>query len=137
VGLRRTAYAEERANLSLQGSHHMATWTFRPFQIAVIIIAAAFLVGGPLRSVAPASDTYVGTVQHVSTDNIKITDAKGDTISFTLIPSFDQVFSSDGKTTYQMKNLKSGDYVKILSSKGALGKRADKIIVEKPAAATK
>jgi hypothetical protein len=112
----------------------MTVRTYLPLQIAVAIVAFGFLMIGPLRGVSRAADIYYGTVQHVSTDNIKITDAHGGgTVTFTLVPSFDQVFSSDGKTTYQMKNLKAGDYVKIFSDKGMMGKRADKIIVEKPA----
>jgi len=57
----------------------------------------------------------------VSVDNIKIRDVQGSgTETFTLAPSFDQLFSVDGKTTYQMKNLLPGDFVKIYSDKFAI-----------------
>jgi hypothetical protein len=52
------------------------------------------------------------------------------TLSFVLTPKFDQVFSSDGKTTYQMKNVKRGQYVGIIYDQKALGMRhADKIYI--------
>lgn len=116
--------------------HVVTRNAFRPLQIAVAVVAVAFLVVGPLHRVALA-DSTVGTVQHVSTDNIKVTDTKGDTETFTLVPSFDQVFSADGKTTYEMKNIKAGDTVQISWSHGALGKRADKITVMKHASHSK
>jgi len=73
--------------------------------------------------------TYVGSVTHVSSDNIKVKDSSGKELSFLLAPSFDQVFSSDGKTTYQMKNLKPGTHVKLLYHQELGVRYADKIIV--------
>jgi hypothetical protein len=47
-----------------------------------------------------------------------------------LTPKFDQVFSADGKTTYQMKNVKKGQYVGVIYDQKALGMRhADKIYI--------
>jgi len=72
---------------------------------------------------------YVGNVTHVSSDNIKVKDNSGKELSFILAPSFDQVFSSDGKTTYQMKKLKGGTPVKVLYHQELGVRYADKIIV--------
>ena len=44
----------------------------------------------------------------------------------------DQVFSGDGKTTYQMKAIKAGQYVKVYYDQHFLGLRhADKIYLMK------
>ena len=66
---------------------------------------------------------------HVSTQNIKVQNPKTkQTLSFVILPKFDQVFSADGKTTYQMGKVKSGQYVGVIYDTSALGVRhADKI----------
>ena len=47
-----------------------------------------------------------------------------------LTPKFDRLFSSDGKTTYQMKDLKHGQYVRVVYDQKLLGVRhADKIYI--------
>ena len=49
-------------------------------------------------------------------------------MSFAILPKFDQVFSADGKTTYQMSKVKAGQYVGIIYDRKALGMaHADKI----------
>ncbi len=64
---------------------------------------------------ALAEPTFYGIVTHVSTNNIKVEDPKtNQTLSFELLPSFDQVFSGDGKTTYQMKEVRPGKYVCVI-----------------------
>jgi hypothetical protein len=48
--------------------------------------------------------------------------------NFELLPKFDQIFSGDGKTTYQMKDIRPGRYVGIIYDQRALGIRhADQI----------
>jgi hypothetical protein len=81
--------------------------------------------------VALAASTFYGNVVHVSVQNIKVYNPKTkQTLSFILTPKFDQVFSADGKTTYQMKNVKAGQYVGIIYDQKALGMRhADKIYI--------
>ncbi len=101
--------------------------------IAPLACALAFASAAIVVSTESArADTYTGTVTHVSTDNIKVKDSTGKEVSFLLAPSFDQVFSSDGKTTYQMKNLKPGGAVKIVYHQQLGIRYADKIIVLKP-----
>ena len=98
--------------------------------IAVLVSALALVSAIMIVSPAPAAaGTYVGTVTHVSSANIKVKDNAGTETSFLLAPSFDQVFSSDGKTTYQMSRLTPGTPVKI-TYHSALGvKYCDKINV--------
>jgi hypothetical protein len=106
-----------------------------------ILLMAAGLAALPLVTlivtVAPAAAEKVGsawvegTLVHISASNIKIKDDKtGKELGFTLVPHFDQVFSADGKTTYQMKSLHSGQLVKVFYDQKLLGVRhADRILV--------
>jgi len=90
-------------------------------------VAAAAMVLTP--QLALAANTFYGITVHVSSNNIKVEDPKTkQTLSFEILPKFDQVFSADGKTTYQMKNVKAGQYVGVIYDQKALGMRhADKI----------
>ena len=102
------------------------------FAVALLFGAtsAATLAPVPARAASAVNVVY-GYVQHVSSTNIKVYDVnQKETLSFELLPKFDQVFSSDGKTTYQMKNLKSGMFVKLYYDQKMLGMRhADRIFV--------
>ena len=60
------------------------------------------------------SANFSGIVDHVSANNIKVHNpATNQNLSFLILPKFDQVFSGDGKTTYQMRAVKAGQYVKV------------------------
>lgn len=73
---------------------------------------------------------WIGRVTHVSTENIKVADAGGHELSFILVPKFKNIWSENGKTTYQMAYLKPGTHVKVVYDQSVLGARhADKIIV--------
>lgn len=89
------------------------------------------LAATPLGAVAKTvgSSSFEGTLVHVSSANVKVKN-QSQTLSFLLVPHFDQVFSSDGKTTYQMSKLHSGQLVKVYYDQKALGLRhADRILV--------
>lgn len=77
------------------------------------------------------SANFSGIVNHVSSNNIKVTNPKThETLSFLIVPKFDQVFSGDGKTTYQMRKVKAGQYVKIYYDQKFFGQRhADRILI--------
>ncbi|TAM90194.1 hypothetical protein EPN42_06235 [bacterium] len=100
------------------------------FFIAITIAITAF---APVLAQAAGvgSANVSGIVTHVSTNNIKITDATTHkALSFLIVPKFKQVFSEDGKTTYQMNAIKPGQYVKIYYDQKALGARhADRILL--------
>jgi hypothetical protein len=98
---------------------------------ALLMATAAFVVSAPTPAHA-AADYYTGTVTHVSSGNIKVKDSTGKELSFLLAPSFDQIFSSDGKTTYQMKDIKPGRSVKIKYHQQLGVRYADKIIFLTP-----
>ncbi len=103
------------------------------------VLAFLFLTFAlPIVTLAPASAaakvgsaTFSGIVNHVSSNNLKVTDTtRNETLSFLIVPKFDQVFSDDGKTTYQMKAIKAGQYVKVYYDQKMLGQRhADRIIL--------
>jgi len=103
--------------------------TFSFFFLVFALTSLAFLPAHAEGKVGSA--TFSGIVNHVSDDNIKVTDPKTkQTLSFLILPKFDQVFSSDGKTTYQMKAIKPGQYVKIYYDQKMLGQRhADRILL--------
>jgi hypothetical protein len=104
-------------------------------RLLLLRTSAAALAAALLATVAPAlamtTQTFYGITVHVSTQNIKVQDPKTkQTLSFVLVPKFDQVFSADGKTTYQMGKVKAGQYVGVIYDTSALGVRhADKIYI--------
>ena len=106
--------------------------------LAALPLATLILTAAPAQAVPVGSSWVEGTLVHISTTNIKIKDDKtGKELAFLLVPHFDQVFSSDGKTTYQMAKLHSGQLVKVFYDQKMLGYRhADRILVlnrmEKP-----
>jgi hypothetical protein len=116
----------------------MRTYLFAAGLAALSIGGAVIAAPSPAQAAKVGSAWVEGTLVHISTTNIKIKDDKtGKELGFLLVPHFDQVFSSDGKTTYQMKSLHSGQLVKVFYDQKFLGYRhADRILVmnrmEKP-----
>lgn len=91
--------------------------------------AIGVALGAPLGALAGKSASYWGTVVHISTDNIKVKGADGNTLSFLIVPRFHKILHADGKTTAQMNEIKAGDRVKVVYDQSALGARhADEII---------
>jgi hypothetical protein len=100
--------------------------------VTTTAIAAAMLA--PIGAQAEGkvgSAVFSGIVNHVSSNNIKVTDNRShQSLSFLILPKFNQVFSSDGKTTYQMTAIKAGQYVKVYYDQKMLGSRhADRILL--------
>jgi hypothetical protein len=93
------------------------------------VLALLVLVVAP--NAAWAANTFYGETVHISTSNIKVRDPRtGQVLSFEILPHFDQIFSADGKTTYQMKDIHDGHYVGVIYDQKALGARhADKIYI--------
>jgi hypothetical protein len=93
--------------------------------------ALATAVAVLMLSPAAMAAVFYGITQHVSTTNIKVHDPKsGQTLAFTVTPKFKNVFSQDGKTTYQMSAVKAGQYVKVYYDQHFMGMRhADKIYI--------
>lgn len=91
-------------------------------------VALALAVASP--ALAKDNSTFYGRIVHVSSNNIKVQSKSGQTLSFLILPKFKNVWSDDGKTTYQMSFLHNGTPVEVLYDQSALGARhADKIIV--------
>ena len=98
--------------------------------IAITALVALIALLQPLPAAA-VNKIWTGFVVHVSTDNIKVINTQGtQTLSFLILPKFNQLFSDDGKTTYQMAQLKRNMLVKVYFDQNLLGSRhADKIYV--------
>ncbi len=99
-----------------------------PF-LAAFLLAAVFY--SPMPANAGGSAWVEGSLVHISSTNVKVIDDKtGKELSFLLVPHFDQIFSSDGKTTFQMSALHRGQLIKVYYDQKFLGQRhADRIEV--------
>lgn len=97
--------------------------------LPLLVVIAALLI--PQMALAGKTNNFYGEVVHVSVNNVKVYDpASHQTLSFVVTPEFDQIFSGNGKATYQMKDLKHGQYVRVVYDQKALGIRhADKIFI--------
>jgi hypothetical protein len=94
--------------------------------IAVLGVAAAW----PTPSPAKVTSTFAGKVTHVSVNNLKVQSLTGEELSFQIVPSFKNIWSADGKTRYQMADLKPGSKVQVIYDTTPIGVRhADKIIL--------
>lgn len=95
---------------------------------AIGFVAAAALLA---PQIALAASTFYGEAVHVSTTNIKVRDPRnGEILSFEILPHFYKIFSADGRTTYQMKDIHNGQYVAVVYDQKALGVRhADDIYI--------
>jgi hypothetical protein len=101
-------------------------------RIAIGLLASLALSAIMRPAPAAAVDKiWVGYVVHVSMNNIKVVNSEGtQTLSFLILPKFKNVFSADGKTTYQMAQIKRNMLVKVYYDQNLLGQRhADKIYV--------
>jgi hypothetical protein len=102
-------------------------------QVAALAGTMAIL-SVPLAPAAAAdkagSQVFQGLVNHVSSDNLKVTDPKSNkTISFLLVPRFNKVFKSHGKTM-QQTTLRNGQYVKVYYDQKLLGRpHADRVLI--------
>ncbi len=102
--------------------------------LVATVVVTALLVTAVVAVLSPSSadtNVWTGRVVHVSTTNLKVHNNEGaQTLGFLLIPKFKQIFSDDGKTTYQMAMLKPGTWVTVYYDQDLMGARhADKIIV--------
>lgn len=99
--------------------------------VCASIVATTVVTNAAPTSAATSTNWYAGYVVHVSTNNIKVANkAKTQTLSFEVVPHFKNIWSADGKTTYQMAQVKPGMIVRILYDQKMLGVRhADKIYV--------
>jgi len=99
-------------------------------QLQRIGAAIAMLTLSAILPASAAEGSFVGHVVHVSTNNLKVESDSNQTLSFILVPHFDQVFGFDGKTTYQMKRVHEGMFVRVFYDQHFMGMRhADKIIL--------
>jgi hypothetical protein len=98
--------------------------------IALLVFTIIGVLLQPLPAAA-VNKIWFGYVVHVSTNNIKVINTEGtQTQSFLIVPQFKEVFSADGKTTYQMAQIKRNMLVKVYYDRNLVGQtHADKIYV--------
>jgi hypothetical protein len=100
----------------------------RPIAAAVWMAATVTLAG----QTAPAAQEQmvIGTVEHVSVDNVKVKDDKsGKVLGFVLVPHFKKLFSKDGKTTEQMSALQPGTPVTVYYTQTLGVRHATRILI--------
>jgi hypothetical protein len=91
-------------------------------------VALALAVASP--ALAKDDSTFYGRIVHVSSNNLKVQSKSGQILSFLILPKWKNIWSDDGKTTYQMSFLHVGTPVEVLYDQSVLGARhADKVIV--------
>ncbi len=91
-------------------------------------VALALAVASP--AIAKDDSTFYGRIVHVSSNNLKVQSKSGQILSFLILPKWKNIWSDDGKTTYQMSFLHNGTPVEVLYDQSFIGARhADKIIV--------
>lgn len=93
-----------------------------------LCIALAVVLTGAQAALAAE---FSGITRHVSVNNIKVYNPQShQTLAFAILPKFKNVFSEDGKTTYQMSKIHAGQYVKVIYDQHFLGMRhADRIYI--------
>jgi hypothetical protein len=98
---------------------------------AILLSLAAFVTIAATPVNAAATARVVGTVVHVSANNIKIReDRTGKVLSFLLVPRFRNVIGRNGQRIAQMSALRPGTPVTIIYDQKALGIRhADRILI--------
>ena len=101
-------------------------------RLVVGILALTLAVtAAPALAVKAGSQVFIGLVRHVSTGNIKVYNPRThQTLSFALVPRFNNIRSRTGSTTQQMSALRPGQYVKVYYDQKFFGqKHADRIIM--------
>jgi hypothetical protein len=98
--------------------------------LAGSLVLLALPVNPAVAKEKAGTQVFQGLVNHVSSDNLKVTDPKtSKTVSFLLVPRFNQVFKSHGKTM-QQTTLKNGQYVKVYYDQKLLGRpHADRVLI--------
>jgi hypothetical protein len=101
--------------------------------IAVLGVAAAWPT--PSRAMVTSTvagtvtSTFTGKVNRVSVNDVKVVSLTGEEFTFLIGPRFKNIWSADGKTRYQLADLKRGSQVQVIYH-AVLGVRhADKIIL--------
>ncbi len=70
-------------------------------------VALALAVASP--AIAKDDSTFYGRIVHVSSNNLKVQSKSGQILSFLILPKWKNIWSDDGKTTYQMSFLHNRD----------------------------
>jgi hypothetical protein len=80
-------------------------------------------------AVEAATQMMIGRVTHVSSTDVTVQGQGGQTMKFRTLPSFKNLFSKDGKTTYQMSALRPGTPVTVYYNRVLNVPHASKILI--------
>jgi hypothetical protein len=104
----------------------------RSFLIPALAGALALAnLTGASASVKAGSQVAEGLVKHTATNSISIYNPRTkQSERFVIVPRFGNVFSADGRTSRQVKDLHNGQYVKVYYDQKMLGiMHADRILI--------
>lgn len=97
--------------------------------LPLALTAATLAPSASEAAVKAGTQTFEGTLVHVSTDNIKVKNPSAE-MSFLLVPRFGKIFGADGSKAMAMKDLHSGELVKVYYDQKFLGRpHADRILI--------
>ncbi|GAC1583503.1 MAG: hypothetical protein NVS3B7_18870 [Candidatus Elarobacter sp.] len=100
----------------------------RSAAFTLALAAAAAPLAAP-AAVKAGTQTFEGTLVHVSAGNLKVKNASQQ-MTFLIVPRFGKVFKADGTTPVQVKDLHDGQLVKVYYDQKFLGRpHADRILV--------
>ena len=94
-----------------------------------LALIAALAPATANAAIKAGTQTFEGTLVHVSADNLKVTHP-GQTMTFLIVPRFGKIFKGNGTTPMQVKDLHDGQLVKVYYDQKFLGRpHADRILI--------
>jgi len=91
---------------------------------ALALVFATVTLPARTPAATPGSAWVIGSLVHASSTNVKVIDYKiGKELSFLLPANFNQIFSADGRTQYQLSALRRDEMVKVYYDPKNLGPR--------------
>ncbi len=95
-----------------------------------LALVAGLVPVGADAAVKAGTQVFEGTLVHVSSDNLKVKNPSQE-MTFLLVPRFGKIFGSGSSTKpMQVKDLRSGELVKVYYDQKFLGRpHADRILI--------
>ncbi len=94
-----------------------------------LALVAALAPAASNAAVKAGTQTFEGTLVHVSADNLKVKNPD-QTMTFLIVPRFGAIFKGSGTKPMQVKDLHDGQLVKVYYDQKFLGRpHADRILI--------
>ena len=94
---------------------------------AIALLGAALAV--PPSTAQAATQMMIGRVKHVSSTDVTVQGQGGQVMKFRTLPAFKNLFSKDGRSTYQMSALRPGTPVTVYYNRVLGVPHASKILI--------